>query len=58
VGEACCIGNNAGGYWCSVGLACQPGTTGKCVSCGAKGQICCAGALCKTGTCNGQNQCM
>lgn len=24
-GEPCCIGNNTGGYWCSVGLGCTPG---------------------------------
>lgn len=56
--EPCCPGANAGGYWCSVGLACQPGA-GTCTQCGASNQICCAGAVCNAGlTCNGQNQCM
>ncbi len=56
--EPCCPGANAGGYWCSVGLACQPGA-GTCTPCGGSNQICCAGAVCGGGmTCNGQNQCM
>ena len=56
--EPCCVANNVGGYWCSVGLACQPGME-TCTPCGGGNQICCAGGVCNGGmTCDATNQCM